>query len=101
MNIIVGLIFIGVAVGSALLFLPMFAEEEDRAFKAGMTLLIAPCIIGLGLFGAALIFSPGSFDGEPLVENACYRAYGKNTIVPVGKVFVPIHDVVLVEIRCP
>lgn len=101
MNVLIGLLLISMAVGFGLMFLDLFLEEENIGFKLGMGLLIWPCLIVLGAVGVMLIAAPDLFTADPLVEGACYQAYGETTIIPVGKVFVPVRGVNLVEIRCP
>ncbi len=102
MNIFFGLFFLSVAIGLGIMIVMMGIDmkDEDPLFLIAGAAICIPLVLALFALGAVFIFSPESME-EKLLEGACYRAYGKDTIVPVGKVFVPIHDVVLVEIRCP
>ena len=103
MNIILGLIVIAVAVGLAITCYGMFRDDSGPWMGLGLGIIVVTVIVALGALGLAAIFNVDM--GPRLVEGACYRAVGQTTVMPIttGKVttVVPMHDVNLVEIRCP
>jgi hypothetical protein len=104
MNILMGLVVIGLAVGFAIMCLGMFREMWDGSLAMlGMAVLFVAVMVFL--VGLGLVFMFGDWSGPSLREGACYRAYGSTSYVPVtsGKVttIIPIRGVDLVEINCP
>jgi hypothetical protein len=99
MNVALGVMLLGIGLGLSVTLLGMLDDDWNELLGLGIGIISVTVLVFT--FGFAIALIVGYDPGPQLVEGACYRAYGENTVVSTGKVFIPVHSVRLVEIRCP
>ncbi len=98
----IGLWIVALGILSLVLIVGM-ARDSDRLIFGSLAAMGITLIIALFAFGVWLVFAPPS--DPPLLEGACYRVYGTNSILPIstGKsmILIPYHGQQLVQVTCP
>jgi hypothetical protein len=110
MNLLLGGVLILVAIVLAVLIFAVgiiwwgdSTGLDERLMLSILGVLLGVVLLVLG--GVGLEIMLGVDSGPSVMEGACYRAVAHDSYVPIstGKVtvIVPMHDVDLVEIKCP
>ncbi len=100
--VFIGLWIIALGILGLVLIVGM-ARDSDRLIWGSLAGMGVALVVALFAFGAWLVFAPPS--DPPLLEGACYRVYGTNSILPIstGKsiMLIPYHGQQLVQVTCP